>query len=113
MGEYYNWVNINKKEYIAPCDFGLGSKLYGSVVADNQLLGLKRAFLKYKPEGGLTHAGTGKTVMITFDNRETFVNMPLCRSLALVISYCKYFNVFLRFCVIAENDLKFSLIVVC
>jgi hypothetical protein len=39
MGEYYSWVNINKKEYIAPCDFGLGSKLLGSVVADNQLLG--------------------------------------------------------------------------
>ena len=39
MGEYYNWVNINKKEYIAPCDFGLGSKLWGAVVADNQLLG--------------------------------------------------------------------------
>ena len=39
MGEYYNWVNINKKEYIAPCDFGLGSKIYGAVVADNQLLG--------------------------------------------------------------------------
>ena len=26
-------------------------------------------FIKYKPAGGLTHAGTGKTVMITFDNR--------------------------------------------
>ena len=39
MGEYYNWVNINKKEYIAPCDFGLGSKLWEAVVADNQLLG--------------------------------------------------------------------------
>ena len=39
MGEYYNWVIINKKEYIAPCDFGLGSKIYGAVVADNQLLG--------------------------------------------------------------------------
>ena len=39
MGEYYHWVNINKNEYIAPCDFGLGSKIYGSVVADDQLLG--------------------------------------------------------------------------
>jgi hypothetical protein len=61
----------------------------------------------------LTHAGTGKTVMTTFDNRVTFVNRPLCRSLALVISHCNYFNMFLRFCIIAENDLKFSLIVVC
>ena len=34
MGEYYSWVNINKKEYIAPCDFGLGSKLWGAVVAE-------------------------------------------------------------------------------
>ena len=25
-------------------------------------------FINYKPAGGLTHAGTGKTVMTTFDN---------------------------------------------
>ena len=27
-------------------------------------------FIKYKPVNNLTHAGTGKTVMITFDNRK-------------------------------------------
>ena len=26
-------------------------------------------FIKYKPVNNLTHAGTGKTVMTTFDNR--------------------------------------------
>ena len=26
-------------------------------------------FIKYNSAGGLTHAGTGKTVMTTFDNR--------------------------------------------
>ena len=26
-------------------------------------------FIKYKPAGCLTHAGTGKTVVITYDNR--------------------------------------------
>ena len=27
-------------------------------------------FIKCKPAGGLTHAGTGKTLMTTFDNRQ-------------------------------------------
>ena len=27
-------------------------------------------FIKYNSAGGLTHAGTGKTVMTTFDNRQ-------------------------------------------
>lgn len=39
MGEYYDWVNIDKKEYICPYDFGLGNKLYESVWAGNDLLG--------------------------------------------------------------------------
>ena len=26
MGECYQWVNVDKKEYIAPVDFGYGSK---------------------------------------------------------------------------------------
>lgn len=39
MGEYYDWVNIDKKEYICPGDFGLGNKLHESVWAGNGLLG--------------------------------------------------------------------------
>ena len=39
MGKYYDWVNIDKKEYISPYDFDLGSKLYETTLADNHLLG--------------------------------------------------------------------------
>ena len=39
MGEYYDWVNISKKEYLSPVDFDLGSKLYESAYAGNPLLG--------------------------------------------------------------------------
>lgn len=39
MGEYYDWVNIDKKEYICPNDFDLGNKLHESVAAGNPLLG--------------------------------------------------------------------------
>ena len=30
MGEYYNWVNVDRKEYICPADFDLGNKLLES-----------------------------------------------------------------------------------
>lgn len=39
MGEYYDWVNIDKKEYISPMDFDLGNKLHESAAAGNPLLG--------------------------------------------------------------------------
>lgn len=39
MGEYYDWVNIDKKEYISPSDFDLGNKLYESAFAGNSFLG--------------------------------------------------------------------------
>ncbi len=30
MGEYYNWVNVDRKEYICPSDFDMGNKLLES-----------------------------------------------------------------------------------
>lgn len=39
MGEYYDWVNIDKRQYISPSDFGFGSKLHESAVAGNAFLG--------------------------------------------------------------------------
>lgn len=39
MGEYYDWVNIDKKEYISPVDFDLGNKLHESAYVGNDLLG--------------------------------------------------------------------------
>lgn len=38
MGEYYNWVNVDKKEYISPCDFGFGNKRTESLVRGNVFL---------------------------------------------------------------------------
>ena len=38
MGEYYKWVNIDKKEYISPSDFDMGNKLFESSVDNNPLL---------------------------------------------------------------------------
>lgn len=38
MGEYYKWINIDKKEYISPNDFDLGNKLFESSSDGNPLL---------------------------------------------------------------------------
>lgn len=38
MGEYYRWVNVDKKEYICPSDFGYGNKLHESMHKDSVLL---------------------------------------------------------------------------
>lgn len=38
MGEYYAWVNIDKRENIWPCDFDVGSKYCESMWQGNELL---------------------------------------------------------------------------
>ena len=38
MGQYYAWVNVDKKEFIAPVDFDLGSKRWESMEWSNPLL---------------------------------------------------------------------------
>ena len=38
MGQYFCWVNVDKKEYLCPDDFDLGNKLHESMGADNALL---------------------------------------------------------------------------
>jgi hypothetical protein len=38
MGEYFNWINLDKKEYISPGDFDIGYKGYESVYINNALL---------------------------------------------------------------------------
>lgn len=35
MGEYYNWINVNKREYICPADFGYGNKFHESIHKDS------------------------------------------------------------------------------
>lgn len=38
MGEYYDWVNVDKKEYISPNDFNFGNKRTESLVRGNAFL---------------------------------------------------------------------------
>lgn len=45
MGEYYNWVNVDKREYICPNDFDYGNKLYESVWPGNEFLCALRELL--------------------------------------------------------------------
>lgn len=39
MGEYFDWVNVDKKEYICPSDFDLGNKLHETADSGNVFLG--------------------------------------------------------------------------
>ena len=38
MGEYFSWINLDRKEYISPSDFEIGNKRYESVSINNALL---------------------------------------------------------------------------
>lgn len=38
MGQYYDWINLDKKEYICPSDFSYGNKLYESSWSWNPVL---------------------------------------------------------------------------
>ena len=38
MGEYFNWVNVNKREYICPGDFDYGNKSHESLRKNNPVL---------------------------------------------------------------------------
>lgn len=38
MGEHFNWVNVDKKEYLCPSDFGLRNKQLESVFCGNRLI---------------------------------------------------------------------------
>ena len=51
MGEYYDWVNVGKKEYICPSDFNLGNKLYETAFAGNHLLGALYSLLSSEWKG--------------------------------------------------------------
>lgn len=38
MGEYYNWINVDKREYFHPSDFGYGSKYLESMHKESEPL---------------------------------------------------------------------------
>jgi len=45
MGEYFDWVNVDRKEYLSPSDFDLGNKRYETVGIENDLLRALRDLL--------------------------------------------------------------------
>lgn len=45
MGEYYDWVNVDRKEYICPADFDRGNKLHESMWPGNMFLCALRELL--------------------------------------------------------------------
>ena len=38
MGEYFDWVNVNKREYISPGDFDYDNRFHGSLHKNNPVL---------------------------------------------------------------------------
>lgn len=38
MGEYFDWVNVNKREYISPGDFDYDNRFHGSLCKNNSFL---------------------------------------------------------------------------
>lgn len=51
MGEYFNWVNVDRKEYISPGDFDFGSKRTESSGRDNPVLCALRELLSKEWKG--------------------------------------------------------------
>ena len=51
MGEYFDWVNVDRKEYISPSEFGLGNKCHESVQKENDLLCAVRDLLSDEWKG--------------------------------------------------------------
>lgn len=51
MGEYYNWVNVDRKEYICPGDFNYGNKRYESCQRDGEVLRALRDLLANEWKG--------------------------------------------------------------
>lgn len=53
MGEYFNWVNVDKKEYLCPTDFDLGNKSHESRHKGNPLLRVLYELLSDRWRGDL------------------------------------------------------------
>lgn len=45
MGEYYSWINIDRKEFIAPYDFDYDNKFHGAIGRDGDVLCALRTLL--------------------------------------------------------------------
>ena len=51
MGEYYSWVNVDKKEYFCPDEFGCGNKLHESMGKDSLPLSVLHSLLEDEWKG--------------------------------------------------------------
>ena len=51
MGEYFKWVNVDKKQYLSPYDFDQGNKLHESMYRGNPLLSALHSLLSNEWKG--------------------------------------------------------------
>ena len=51
MGEYYSWVNVDKKEYFCPDEFGCGNKLHEQMGKDSLPLSVLHSLLEDEWKG--------------------------------------------------------------
>ena len=69
MGEYYDWVNVDRKEYICPADFDFGNKLLESSAPHNAFLCAFRELLDKEWRGShIVFLGDSHTLTRVEDN---------------------------------------------
>ena len=69
MGEYYDWVNVDRKEYICPSDFDFGNKLLESSAPHNTFLCAFRELLANEWSGShVLFLGDSQTLTRDEDN---------------------------------------------
>lgn len=86
MGEYYDWINIDKKEYLCPTYFDQGSKSRESVDRDGNILCALRALLADEWKN-CRIAWIGDECLIPRDNK-----LPFFEDLNNSIDRLGYFN---------------------
>lgn len=69
MGEYFSWINIDRKEYISPSDFEIGNKRYESVSINNALLCALRELMGNEWKGS-------KIIFIGDECGQSSINIP-------------------------------------
>lgn len=69
MGEYFSWINLDRKEYISPSDFEIGNKRYESVSINNALLCALRELMGNEWKGS-------KIIFIGDECSQSSINIP-------------------------------------
>lgn len=69
MGEYFNWVNADRQEYLSPYDFDLGRKRSESMSRGNELLKALQDLLNKEWKGNhIPFLGDEKNISKETDN---------------------------------------------